>query len=195
MQAGSSRTRWLSVVLGVATIAFALAVTVLIVTWLVHLITGLQKEVAAALVTGSGTIIVAVVSVLLSRRAERNRDLWLALRDKKVPIYESFAQNMMRLLFTAKDGGMKPEEAQVFFRELTPQLMVWASDEVLVARSHYQRKFRKPAKSGDISAVLQFEDFMLLMRRDLGHKNKGVGRGALLGLFITDLEQYVSIEP
>jgi len=35
------------------------------------------------------------------------------------------------------------------------------------------------------------EDILIAIRKDLGHKNKGIHRGKILGLFITDFAKLV----
>ena len=39
--------------------------------------------------------------------------------------------------------------------------------------------------------LFAFERFMLAMRRDLGHRNRGLGRKDVLRLFITDIDTIV----
>jgi hypothetical protein len=36
-----------------------------------------------------------------------------------------------------------------------------------------------------------YERFLLEVRRDLGHKNKDLKKGTLLGLFVNDLDRYL----
>jgi hypothetical protein len=190
----SARAKWWRVGLGLIFLVIVLGLVIALVAWVVHAITGLQKEVVAVLVTGSATILGATGTVVLNRRAERQRDLWQALRDKKVPIYEEFTETMMKLLFSGQTGGLKPEEAAEFVRTWTPKLMAWGSDEVVAEWSAYRRKHGAPVQ-GDLAPIFDFEDFLLLLRKDLGHSNQGLGRGSLLALFVTDLDKVLSPPP
>jgi len=179
--------RWWRVVLGAFILVVVLGLAIALTAWVVHELTGLQKEVTAALVTASATILAATATVVLNRRSERRRDLWLALRDKKVPIYEEFTEKMMALLFSTQTGGLKPEEAATFFRTWTPKLIAWGSDNVVAEWSKYRRKHSTPTP-GDLTPVFDFEDFLLVLRKDLGHPNQGLQRGSLLALFVTDID-------
>jgi hypothetical protein len=182
------RRSWWLVVPGLISLVVVLSLGIALITWGIHALTGLQKEVTASLVTASGTILGATGVVVLNRRSERQRDLWLALRDKKVPIYEEFTEKMMALIFSSQTGGMKPAEAGDFFRTWTPKLMAWGSDTVVAEWSSYRRKHSAP-KPGDLAPVWDLEDFLLVLRKDLGHANQGLGRGSLLALFVTDIDQ------
>lgn len=42
-----------------------------------------------------------------------------------------------------------------------------------------------------MKAMFYFEDLMLEIRKDLGHKNKGFEKGDVLSLFINDIKNYV----
>ena len=74
--------------------------------------------------------------------------------------------------------------------EITPELIIWGSDEMLEAfhkfRTHSIRSSNENNKS-PYEILIVVEDLLLAIRKDLGHKNKNITRGKILGLFINDL--------
>ncbi|WP_043891131.1 hypothetical protein [Paenibacillus sp. Aloe-11] len=70
----------------------------LFITWLISVFNGLQKEVAAALIAASATIVVSVLSVVVAKYYEKKRAIELEHRSKKIPIYEEFVEFLFKLL-------------------------------------------------------------------------------------------------
>ena len=73
-----------------------------------------------------------------------------------------------------------------FYIEFAPSFITWGSDEVILLWSN----FRKVAASSDSHATLDsFERLLLVIRKDIGHKNKGIDQNrTLLAAFINDLD-------
>lgn len=155
-----------------------------------RLLSGLQKEVAAAIVAAMATVIVTVISVSLGKYYERKRLIEQELRGKKIPMYEEFVEFLFRLLMADKMTGkpMTEKEMMDFFGRFTQKLMVWGSDEVVKQWSSYRLLLSKGIQSFD--SMFELEKLLFAIRRDTGHKNKNVGRGDLLGLFINDIDKY-----
>jgi len=76
-----------------------------------------------------------------------------------------------------------------FFANYTEKLTVWGSDGVVKAyRSLRMASFTDAAPA---QSLFLYENLLMEIRRDLGHKNKGFQRGTLLGLFVNDIDQYL----
>ena len=52
---------------------------------------------------------------------------------------------------------------------------------------------RNSARGDSITIILALEDVLLKIRKDLGHDNKNIGKGKLLGLFINDIQEYMKV--
>lgn len=188
------KTKWWQVLLSIIVVAgLCIAVWYIAVTlWKVFF--GLQKEVAAALVAASATILVSVFSVTGAKYYERKRTIEQELRQRKIPIYEDFIKFLFRLIGAEKLGckPMNEKEMQEFFIEFTQKLMIWGSDEVVVKWSKYRRTLIKHSgEQVDFNDMFELENLLLAIRKDTGHKNKNLKKGDLLGLFINDIENYI----
>ncbi len=162
--------------------------------WIWHLFNSLQKEVAAAIVAGATTIIVSVLSINFARFYERKRIIEQELREKKIPMYNEFVEFWFKILMSDKIKDKKLSESDMmnFFIQFTQELMVWGSDEVLRSWSHYRRLYvDNQLEIDSFKAMLEFEKLLFAIRKDTGHKNKGVKQGDLLGLFVNDIHNYL----
>ena len=43
----------------------------------------------------------------------------------------------------------------------------------------------------DANILFLYENLLMEIRKDLGHKNQGFKRGTLLGLFVNDIDKYL----
>ena len=49
----------------------------------------------------------------------------------------------------------------------------------------------EPSNEAHLKILFEMESLLLAIRKDLGHSNRGTGRGAILGLFINDIDDYI----
>ncbi len=96
------------------------------------------------------------------------------------------------LTFADKLEKERPTENEMikFMAEITQELVIWGSDEMLNA--FYKFRMTSIENTGGDSSnpfgvLIMVEDLLLAIRKDLGHKNKNVSRGKILGLFVNDL--------
>jgi hypothetical protein len=148
---------------------------------------GLQPQLAVAIVAGSVTVIVSVISILLAKYYENKRFIDKDIRDKKIPVYEKlFTYFFSYIAFKDKSSLKTMDE---FFIEFAPQFVIWGSDDVIIQWVN----FRKKAGDGDVVVTaLEFEKLVLAIRKDIGHFNKGIKNdGTLLSVFINDIDQLI----
>ncbi len=114
------------------------------------------------------------------------------LREKKIPTYEKIINFIFSLTFADKLEKERPTENEMikFMAEITQELVIWGSDEMLNA--FYKFRMTSIENTGGDSSnpfgvLIMVEDLLLAIRKDLGHKNKNVSRGKILGLFVNDL--------
>lgn len=73
----------------------------------------------------------------------------------------------------------------------TERIVVWGSDEVVDAFYRFRNSNNVDGGQG---AILCIEDMLLAIRKDLGHRNKSLSRGKILGLFINDIENITLVK-
>lgn len=84
-----------------------------------------------------------------------------------------------------------------FLRGFTQKLLVWGSDEVLREYVSFQKMATLGAETEGMNpraSLLSLEQLMLAMRKDLGHKNKGLDPGDLLRTFVNDWDDATLVE-
>jgi len=154
----------------------------------------LQKDVAAAIVAASGTVLISVLSLIISKRWERMKEIQQEHRRKKIPIYEEFIQFWFKVLFSQQAGSQQVSEKEItkFLSDFTQKLILWGSDEVLRDFSNFRVRFANinPDKP-PIDIMFEFEKLLYDIREDTGHKNRNLKRGDILALFINDIHRFV----
>lgn len=163
-----------------------------VIDYLIEILTSLQKEVAAAIVAAMATIIVSILSITIGKYYERKMIIEKELREEKIPMYEKFINFLFNLLLSNKVEGkeMTQDEMTAFFNEFTQKLIVWGSDNVVSQWSNYRRIITQYPTDTKTN-MLELEKLLLAIRKDTGHKNKNIYQGALLALFINDIDSYI----
>ena len=158
---------------------------------ILHYVLSLNSDIAVAVIAAAATIFVSVISIVLGKIYEVRYQIQQEIREKKIPVYEELIHFMQRV-FANEKLKVKPseEELQKFFLEWQQKVMIWGSDSVLKDWIKWRRVSINAA--GTHEAVFLYEQLILQIRCDLGHKNKNLKRGAILSLFVNDIYKYVT---
>lgn len=149
-----------------------------------------QSDLAIAIVTASATVFLSVVSLVLSNLMEQRNAIRQDIREKKTPVCEKMISTFFTAMHAASSDAkeeVSSDDLESAVAEFIEEVVVWGSDEVIVVYNDFQRAARKERPPTEI--MTHYEDLLFAIRRDLGHKNRGLGRSDLLRLFITDLDQ------
>lgn len=151
----------------------------------------IESDIAVAIVAASATITVSVVSLVISKVMETRATITQELRAKKVPIYEDLISTVFKFQFAEKLGEKPMSETELirFFANLTEKLTIWGSDGVIRAFSDFRLASTRVGAPENILFI--YENLLLEIRKDLGHKNRNLRRGMILSLFINDIDQYL----
>jgi hypothetical protein len=179
---------------GSAILGFFLLVAVVWVAFAIAraffgLIKPLPPNVAAAIVAAAGTLVGSIFTLLYTKSSERKNIVRQQIREKKIPIYEELISTSFKVLYAERlDGQALPEdEVTRLLVGVTERLIIWGSDEVLLA---YKAFRQHSVDSGSAVGILfVYEQLLLAIRKDLGHSNEGIGKGSLLALWINDIDQ------
>lgn len=155
-----------------------------------------------SVVTALATVTTAIVTTLIAK----NNDLRLQVRaeqkDSKVLIYEELTQFFFKIIFSSKvknkevETEQKDQEGEIveFLVNYTPKIIMWGSDEVL--REFYLFRSKSVSAGSDpkkvTEIIIKFEELLFSIRKDLGHKNRNLRKGNILGLFVNDYEKLLS---
>ncbi|MGW1376194.1 hypothetical protein ACWD6P_18255 [Streptomyces sp. NPDC002446] len=148
---------------------------------------GVNPTVAAAAVTAMATVLVTVATLVIGRYIERRKAVEEDIRSSKIPVYTRLVSGLMRTVMNP-DSSNEDEVVQ-FLRDITPDLITWASDDVLLAWSKFKREAQVLVSE---DTVFNFEELLSAIRRDFGHSGRKVQEGDLLALFINDIDEQLA---
>jgi membrane protein implicated in regulation of membrane protease activity len=187
------------VAIGLIALIVLLAVALLFVLGFVYtvvwLLGRLESQVAAAVAAASATAIASVLAIILSKRFERRAQIAQEIRERKSPAYETLIGTLFKHMFAEKSGRKRPSNSQLtrILSELTPQLIVWGSQDVINAwikiREHDW------ATSEDGASFKLWNDLMIAIRKDLGNDTDQLANLELIRLFINFNEDDSDSEP
>lgn len=144
----------------------------------------INATLAVAIIAGT----VSVLTIIISKHLEHRATIKNELRAKKIPIYEELIAFLFKIWRTTIDGAAPPTEKEIldFMITFNQKLLIWGSDDVVMAFA----KFRKGSQnSADILFLI--ENIWFAIRKDLGHSNRGIQKGMLLGLIVNDIDTYM----
>ncbi len=151
----------------------------------------LNSDISVAIIAAAGTVIVSVISIIVGKIYEVKYQIKQEIRGKKIPVYEELIAFMQRVVAN-EELKVKPTEEELakFFLEWQQKAMIWASDAVLADWIKWRRRIGNSTDKH--LALFLYEDLILQIRRDLGHKNKNLKTGDVLSLFINDIDEHLA---
>lgn len=149
----------------------------------------LNSSVAVSIVSASAAVIVSTTTVVLGKARDARLAVEKDVREKKIPVYEELIQFMLRVVLGSKTGQTPSgDEILSFFSDFTQRFMVWGADDVVKAWVEFRRAtINADGEAKDsFGAMLLYEGVVRAIRKDLGHRNAGLKKGDILGLFVND---------
>jgi hypothetical protein len=153
-----------------------------------HAFRSLDSNIAIAVVTVSGTILVSTFSVIITRIYQRRHDQEIAHRKKKADLYDEYLKGFFDIFFKTEDKKQtqQPEDLIPFLREFQRKLILWAGPETIIAYAKWHKELTTSPQLAGV--MIKMIDFFLSLREDLGHSNKGIKREQLARLFLKNPE-------
>lgn len=177
------------------TILLVATVGVAIVLILARLEAALAATLIAGVLGAYGTVISLILSRFYERQravAERRATIERDARAKKIPVYEDFVGFWLDALFRGQLGKKPLTQQQIMqgITDWTKPILMWGSDEVVREWGRLKTELASPVP-GDREPLFRFERFLVLLRHDAGYPDTQLGRGDLLRLFVTDIDEYM----
>jgi hypothetical protein len=156
-------------------------------------ISAIPKELGAALVAGTAAVMVATVTVMIGRYFERKKELDALYRDKKMEIYDEFLKKFFDLFHSqSKDSPTtEPEDLVSFLREFMRKLILWSGPEPIAAFLAWKEHMSKGEP--DAQTIFLTEKFLLTLRADLRHSNKGIPEGFFASIILKEAALFLSL--
>lgn len=153
----------------------------------------LPKEVLAPIIAGLFTVIVSLITVYLSKYLERKSTIEQEQRPKKVEIYLELIHSILSLMPT-QDNRQKPmsqDEIIVFIKKFTETVIIYGSNDVILAWSNWRNKLIIADPNKSFELLLELENVIFAIRKDLGHKKGKFKQKDVLRMFINDIDSAI----
>ena len=122
---------------------------------------------------------------------QRRLDILRALEQRKRDLYAKFLKVFFEIMQESKRKSLDPSKYEKDFMELTRDMTVYASDNVLKLFG----QFRKLALKGqeDPKVVVQWlGEIIMAIRKDLGYSTTQVKPADILRTFIVDIDDLLA---
>jgi phosphatidylglycerophosphatase A len=150
------------------------------VTW--KWITGLNTNLAIALLAACATVLASTLAVVIGRYFEGKREREALHRDKKIVMYDELLTKLFQLFFVAAGPSMEPETLVPYLRELHKKLILWSGPKVIKSYGDWHQLLTN--RSDSLKSMFKMEEFFLVLRKDLGHSNRGIRQGDIIRLIM-----------
>ncbi len=186
------RKQFIQVVVGllITALAFWGVAKLLQVLW--NAFSTVNPTVGAGIIAAAATVMVSVISVLVAKSLEFKAVVAKEHREKKIPFYEEMIKFIFRLVFAEK-LGFEPLTEKEMVKQMatfTENIVIWGADDVIHAWFVFRNHSIHSEKAGT-EIMFDIENLLLAIRKDLGHANKGLTKGKVLGLFINDIHEHI----
>lgn len=153
-------------------------------------VSAIPKDLGAPIIAGVATVLVATLTVVIGKNFERKRELDALYRDKKTEVYDEFLKTFFEFYFS---GGENKDVQDLipFFREFSRKLILWSGPEVIESFLAWKDHLAKGTP--DAKSVFLTEDFLLAVRSDLRHTNKGIRRGLFARMFLKNSDLFLAM--
>lgn len=147
---------------------------------------------ATAAIAAVATTFATIASIIITKRLENKNSIIKEHRERKIPIYEEIIKLIFRMATSGEDQSLAITEDEMLtkLKDFTENILIWGSDDVVAEWSNFRSKsisgFQNPEQ-----ILFEVENLLLAIRKDLGHSNKGLTKGKLLGVFVNDIDKYI----
>jgi hypothetical protein len=136
-----------------------------------------DPAVAGPVAGATGLLLAAVIQ----RRWEKKQELERVRRERMAPIYEELVEIL-------QDAEAAQTKAAAFFKDLTTKLLLYGPPTIIKEWNAF-RRYGVSEDSSDPTTLLNYEKFLLLVRKDFGHDDSGLVPGDLLRMYVNDFDE------
>jgi hypothetical protein len=113
-------------------------------------------------------------------------------KPKKIEIYDRLIKFFFDTILANKIGKKPKSEDELIkgFADMTPDLVLWASDDVLNLYIEFRKILTNDPRINLNDSIKLCEKMLLEIRKDLGHQNNNINELSILGTFINDTYKF-----
>lgn len=168
---------------------------------LLKALAGMSTEARATILAALATPVVAIISVALTHYYSRRREIAAAQRTRKIEFYEQFLEEYFGFLSAlggkgkahgAKTAAELQQKMAEHGAKTARKLMLWGGRETIRAYLSMRQMASDGPKdsSSNLDIIWKFDELLGAIRDELGHSHRGIAKGDLLRLFISDIDSY-----
>lgn len=134
------------------------------------------------------TILIALLGTLITFSGNLLIQIRNEQKPKKIEIYDKIIKFFFDSIFSSKLGQQPKTEEELIqgFADMTPDLILWASDDVLNVYTQLRQIINNNMQDSLNNTIPLFGQLLLAMRKDLGHQNKQINEVVILNTFLND---------
>ena len=109
-------------------------------------------------------------------------------KPKKIEIYDRLIKFFFDTILANKIGKKPKSEDELIkgFADMTPDLVLWASDDVLNLYITFRQISTYDPQINPTNPIVLFGKMLIAIRKDLGHQNSNINELSILGTFVND---------
>ncbi|AFY37694.1 hypothetical protein Lepto7376_1342 [[Leptolyngbya] sp. PCC 7376] len=136
------------------------------------------------------TILIALLGALITFAGNLQIQIRNEQKPQKTEIYDQVINFFFDSILASKLGREPKSEDELVqgFANMTPDLILWASDDVLKLYIEFRQIASNNISMSPNNLILLFGQLLLAMRKDLGHQNNKIDKISILGTFVNDVE-------
>lgn len=136
------------------------------------------------------TILIALLGTLITVSGNLQIQIRNEQKPKKIEIYEKVIKLFFESILASKLARepKTQEELVQALADMTPDLILWASDDVLSLFINFRQASSNNVQEPEANLGYIFGQMLLAMRKDLGHQNNQIDEVFILGTFVNDIE-------
>lgn len=184
-----------NLILGMGLIGLIVFAVFKLLAFFYNQVLSIDPRISAALITGLIAIIATSLTITIPKHIEKRMEIEEHLREKKSQTYKELVEFFFKILMGSKTNESLTEKELIkFMSRFTENLILWGSEEVILSYKAYRMHFisRKQEETLTHESINLMENLLLAIRKDMGHKNKGLQQGDILSLFINDVDEILA---
>lgn len=132
------------------------------------------------------TILIAFIGAVITFTGNYQLQIRNEQKENKVETYKKLIKFFFESIYAIKLDKEPKTEKEIIntLYDITPELIFWASDEVL----KIYIDFRKIGQNHPEKSILLFAQMLIAIRKDLGHQNSKINEESILSTFVNDVE-------
>ena len=147
-----------------------------------------SPEVAAASITAASAIVVSAATVAFGRYWEKRKELEALHREKKIPIYGKFLDDLLSIFYEQKS---KKVDQVRFLQEWQKQILVWGGSSVVNA--YIKWKTELTTHEPNARTIESTEKLVRAIREELGHNDEKLTKGIFAHVILREADLYLTL--